>query len=852
MKLLKIIQILLISGSVWVLLANNVKSQDSQTPVESGQINSQTVTEVVEVTGVKLAETNKGIELIIETTAARKLQVLNRSQGKNFIAEIPNAQLKLSEKNVFSQINPVDGISEVIVTNKDKNSIQIKVVGESNLPKVELFDSNQALIFALSPVTNTVQKPTPKPSPTESQQEPIELIVTGERDGYRVPNATTGTRIDTAIRDIPQSIQVVPQEILKDQQVTRLDEALRNVSGVIGNSSEGGGFQFSIRGFERARTMKDGFSQSPSSVSGSGILTLPETANLERIEVLKGPASILYGEVQPGGTINLVTKKPTSEPLYEAELQIGSRGFVQPRIDFSDALTPDKNVRYRLNALIQNDEGFRDFDQNIQRQFIAPIVTWNINEKTDLTFNFEYLHDKRPYDTGLVAFGDGIIDVPRSRIVNEPDDFNEKDFLSTGYSFEHRFNDNWLIRNAFRFSNQQINQNVFAPLGFDEATGNVNRANAATEWLQNDIGLQTNVVGKFETGSIKHTLLFGVDWNRDYSDIEVKLNLAQPSILNIFNPVYGSTPRLGFDEIPILGRSQEVRTSKLGLFLQDQIAFSDNLKLLAGLRYDTIEQKQTSNPSFLDRTGSESTQNPDALIPRLGIVYQPIPEMSLYASYSRSFTPNSGVTTDGDFLEPEEGEGYEIGVKSELFKDRLFATLAYYDITKKNIASPDPRFPNLAGVSVATGEQRSRGIELDLTGKISPGWDIIASYSYTDAEVTEDNVTPIGNKLVGIPEHSASLWTTYTIQQGDLEGLGLGIGFNYVGNRKGDLANTFDLGSYFLTNAAFFYKKDNWRAALNFKNIFDVNYVQGAPFSRFRNIEPGAPFTVIGSVSVKF
>ncbi|MEL6306175.1 MAG: TonB-dependent receptor plug domain-containing protein [Bacteroidota bacterium] len=170
---------------------------------------------------------------------------------------------------------------------------------------------------------------------------------------------------------MPQSIQVVPQEILKDQQVTRLDEALRNVSGVIGNSSEGGGFQFSIRGFERARTMKDGFSQSPSDALGSsGILTLPETANLERIEVLKGPASILYGEVQPGGTINLVTKKPTSEPLYEAELQIGSRGFVQPRIDFSDALTPDKNVRYRLNALIQNDEGFRDFDQNIQRQFI--------------------------------------------------------------------------------------------------------------------------------------------------------------------------------------------------------------------------------------------------------------------------------------------------------------------------------------------------------------------------------------------------------------------------------------------------------------------------------------------------
>lgn len=163
-----------------------------------------------------------------------------------------------------------------------------------------------------------------------------------------------------------------------------------------------------MRGFERARVLRDGFRLSPSdSFGNTGILTLPETANLERIEVLKGPASILYGEIQPGGVINLVTKKPTSEPFFEGELQLGSRDFLRPRIDVSDALTADKRLRYRLNALLQRDDGFRNFDRDIERQFIAPVVTWNISDRTDLTLDLEYLHDERPYDTGLLAFGRG-------------------------------------------------------------------------------------------------------------------------------------------------------------------------------------------------------------------------------------------------------------------------------------------------------------------------------------------------------------------------------------------------------------------------------------------------------------
>lgn len=263
------------------------------------------------------------------------------------------------------------------------------------------------------------------------------------------------------------------------------------------------------------------------------------------------------------------------------------------------------------------------------------------------------------------------------------------------------------------------------------------------------------------------------------------------------------------------------------------------------MRYDTVEQETT-----IAESTSESTQNSDAFTPRLGIVYQPTEEISLYASYSQSFNPNTETTASGDLLEPETGEGYEFGVKAQLLKDRLFATLAYFDITKQNVATDDPiNF----GASVATGKQQSQGVEFDVIGEILPGWNIIASYTYIDAEVTEDNDEEIvGNNLAGVPRHSASLWTTYEIQTGNLQGLGFGVGFNYAGERQGDLDNSFEVDSYFLTNAAIFYRRDNWRVALNFKNLFDVNYIEAVGNSRVRGIYPGEPFTAIGSVSVEF
>ena len=242
----------------------------------------------------------------------------------------------------------------------------------------------------------------------------------------------------------------------------------------------------------------------------------------------------------------------------------------------------------------------------------------------------------------------------------------------------------------------------------------------------------------------------------------------------------------------------------------------------------------------------ETSQSDTAFSPRVGIVYQPIEPISIYASYARSFTPTIGTSASGEDFSPERGTQYEIGVKADI-NNRLSATLALFDLTRSNVTTEDPDNPFF---EIQTGEQNSQGIELDVNGEILPGWNIIAGYAYTDAQVIEDNSIPEGNRLRNAPENAFNLWTTYEIQQGNLQGLGFGLGFNFVDERPGDLENTFELPSFFRTDAAIFYERDRLRASVNFQNLFDVDYYASAR-SRVR-VDPGAPFSVLGTVSWQF
>ena len=413
------------------------------------------------------------------------------------------------------------------------------------------------------------------------QEDSLRIVVTGEEGSrYVEPNATTGTRTDTPLRDIPQSIQVIPQEVLEDQQVIRLNDALRNVSGIVAGSNDPRGQRFNIRGFDSSSVLRDGFRLTNGSSGNSGF---PELANIEQIEVLKGPAAILFGSVEPGGVINLVSEQPESEPAYEGNIRAGSRGLFEGSLDATGPLTADGRVLYRLNTLYRNEDYFRDFDANIERLFIAPVVSWAISDRTDLILDLEYRDDERPSDFGLAAIGDSVADVPFDRVFGEPEDIFEGTFLRTGYKLEHRFNDSWKVRNAFHYTRYESEFSGAGGGRLDEATGTLLRNFISLAQPSDTFGVQTNIVGEFSTGSIDHTLLAGFDFYRREETGLGLGNFRAFAPINIFNPVYGLTPRPDFSQEPVFIDS-DTNINSYGFYVQDQIALSDNLKVLAALR----------------------------------------------------------------------------------------------------------------------------------------------------------------------------------------------------------------------------------------------------------------------------
>ncbi|MEH2287413.1 TonB-dependent siderophore receptor [Nostoc sp.] len=811
------------------------------------------IREVVQVTAVKANPTAKGVEVILQTTKGQQLQVTNRSTDNNFIADIPNAQLRLpsGEAFTFRSEKPLAGITEITVNNLDANTIRVTVIGEASSPTVELFDSDEGLIFGLTTAASTAQQPpqtqptpqveqpvnqTQPQQPSAESDEPIELVVTGEQDGYSVPDATTATKTDTPLRDIPQSIQVVPQQVLRDQQATRLNDALRNVPGVVSSSGPPGNSEssgFTIRGFNSGITLRNGLADP------LGDRSL-ELSNIERVEVLKGPASALFGNGSPGGTANLITKQPLSTPYYALEATVGSYSYYRGAVDLSGPLNDDKTALYRLNVSYKDAGSFIDFahDKNL---LIAPVLSFAIGERTKLSLEGEYISA----DTNrlwLPAFGT-VLPNPNGKILrnlntsgpDRNDNYVHEDIGRIGYSLEHKFSDNWSLKNAFRAIFYHFETSAFLRDGTPLVDNRIlNREFNQGEFNDEAYNLLTDIVGKFSTGSIQHQLLFGFDLSR--YDSKYLFNNRSAAPIDLFNPVYDRS--LGES---LGSQNGSSLTEALGIYVQDQIALSQNLKLLLGVRFDAF--KQTDGDLIAN---TESSQSGDAFSPRFGIVYQPIEPISLYASYSRSFSPAIGISFDGSTFEPERSTQYEVGVKADL-NQRISTTLAFYNLTRSNVLTEDPINQDY---SIQTGEQRSRGIEFNIGGEILPGLNVIAGYAYTDAIITEDNTYTPGNHLNNVPKNSFNLWTKYEIQSGSLKGLGFGLGLFYVGSRQADLDNSFELPSYFRTDAAIFYKQGQLGAQVNFRNLFDVDYFDSA--RDLLLVYPGEPFTVQGTISWEF
>jgi iron complex outermembrane recepter protein len=782
--------------------------------------------QVVEITGVNIQTTEAGVEIKLQTSSAETLRSSTQVEGTTLITEIENAVLTLPEGQSFRQQNPAEGMTEITVTQLQPTQIQVRVAGVQTVPDVQVSSGADGLVLSVTPDLGA-----------EAETE-ITVTAEQEQEGYRVPNASTATKTDTPVRDLPGSIQVIPQQVLKEQNLLRLNDSLRNVSGVQPDDSFGGQIdRVNIRGFSTDTFLRDGIRQSQFSTR--------ETENIDRIEVLKGPASVLYGNLEPGGAINLVSKQPLADPYYAAELSVGSFTFVRPSFDLSGPLNADKTVLYRLNGAYEHNNGFRDFQTNTDRVFVAPALTWKISDQTDLTLDFSYLNDSRPFDEGTVAIGDGVADIPRDRILADANNRRRVEEFQVGYSFEHRFSDRWKLRNRFSYLSSDTSDFRLAHWIIED-DGTLDRRFVANQDTYDSFSLNTDVTGTFKTGPIEHTLLIGLDLNRETTEGSQRRLPGHPSFFtNIFTQVSDPLPNVSRADLTEFGRNDSREQNRLGFYLQDQIKILENLKILLGGRFDLYDR--TSVDRLFNTTTEDSVQR---FSPRVGLVYQPIEPISLYASFSQSFNPDDllSVQADGSVVDPSTATQYEAGIKGEFLNQRLSATLAAYRINKTNIATTDPNNP---AFSIPVGEVRSQGIELDIVGEPIPGWNLIASYAYTDAEVTEDNFFTVGNRVANVPLHSASLWSTYELQSGSLKGLGFGLGLFVVGDRPGDFDNSFTLPGYLRTDATLFYRRDNVRLGLNFQNLFNVDYAESS--AQFReSIYEGEPFTIIGSVSIKF
>jgi iron complex outermembrane receptor protein len=777
----------------------------------------ETTSRVIKITGVKLNSTDAGLEVVLESDLASTAIPVTRTEGNIFIAEIKNAVLALPEGEGFQAENPATGITRVSVTQVDETTIAVNVVGAERVPTatVRVMESLAA-------------QPT---APAESTEGEEEIVATGNQSpGYRVPNASTATKTDTPIRDIPASIQVIPREVIRDQGATNIRETVRNVSGITYSSSSGNrGENFVLRGFEAAQFengYRDDFFSSR---------TQRDLANVQQVEILKGPASILFGRLEPSGVVNFITKQPLRDPLYQLEFTAGSFSFFRPTADLSGPLTKDKNLAYRFNIAYENAGSFRDRVQS-ERIFLAPSLSWQISPDTKLSFDVTHLRDKRPIDRGIVVLSNNqIADIPISRVLGDPT--QQESFTETRatLALEHRFNSNISLKTAFRYTNATENGPgcTLQIFGSSDDDRNYPVSQCFGRQDYNTYTWQNDLTVKFKTGSIQHTLLIGTELSRLTSFFTG--GAFDAGFIDIFNPNYNFT--LG--AVTDFGTGSDT-TDTFGIYIQDQITILKNLKVLVGGRFDTYNYESPGD-AFGPKT------NAQAFSPRLGIVYQPIPEVSLYGSYSRSFTPEIGRNASDQPFKPKRGTGYEVGIKTEFLKGRLSSTLAFYNTTLNNVLTSDP---DNFGFSIQTGEQRSRGIEFDVAGEILPGWKIIATYAHTDAEITKDNTFAVGNRLTNVPRNSGSLWSTYTLQTGKLKGLGIGFGIFAVGERAGDLENSFVLPAYLRLDAALFYQKDDFRIGINFKNLSNTRYFEGSQGRE--QVIPGAPFGVSGTVSYSF
>ncbi|HDS1754709.1 TonB-dependent receptor [Pseudomonas sp. M5] len=702
------------------------------------------------------------------------------------------------------------------------------------------------VLHAVSPLAFAESESLGNPAQIELQALNINGTADSERadgpvEGYKASRSASATRTDTALHEIPQSISVVPKDVLEDTGATRLQDGL-DYAGGVGRANNFGGqglTTFTVRGFTTGEFYRNGFP------INRGYPNAPDANSVERLEVIRGPATSLYGRGDPGGTFNVVSKQPLAEPKVTLGSQLDDQGMHRATLDATGPLNEEGSLAYRLNVLGEGGESFRD-DVESERYDVAPVLSWQVNDATKIVFEGDFMRNNHPLDRGLTRLPGQRGTASRDTNIWEKgsDNLLHNDNNMAQLRFEHALSEDWTLGGGMQWLDGSLKGNAVEAnaLQADGQTLGRNFNYRKLEWTDRDY--QLNLTGHFDTGGFAHTLLTGIEYeDYDYSSIIQRSAAGAGAYpIDIFDPVLGQ-PR------PALTRTTTHDKENLktwAAFIQDQVALTERLKALAGVRFERYEHDYDNK---LNNAGDFS-KGENGVTPRFGLLYDITDTLAVYANTARSFKPNSGASLQGSGFDPEKGKSYELGVKWEAPDRQLSIDAAVYHIVKENVLTRDPNDPS-GTYSIAAGEVRSRGLDINIAGNLTPEWRVIGGYAYVDAEVTQDNTVPSGTRLANIPRNSFSLLNTYEFQDGLAKGLGLGVGVKYIDDRAGQTAaTTYTMASYSVVDLHSFYKvNEHVRLNLDVKNVFNKGYDEGA-FNTY--VYPGAPRTVQAGVAYTF
>ncbi|RVT72288.1 TonB-dependent siderophore receptor [Flavobacterium sufflavum] len=640
-----------------------------------------------------------------------------------------------------------------------------------------------------------------------------EIVVTGNKPQKPVSASRSGIKP----MDLPQSVQVIGNEIISQQQAIRLSEVIKNANGVYVGSARGGAQEsFFSRGYDMSANnmFKNGFRYNAGSI--------PEVSGLERVEFLKGGSALLFGNVAPGGILNLVTKTPQFAKGGEITMQAGSYDYYKPSVDFYGPL--NKSIAYRFTGSYENSKSFRDVVKN-ERLYVNPSFLFNVTDKTHITVQGDYLTANWTPDFGTGIIGKTILDIPRNTYFGSLWSNGNTKSASASVLVNHDFNKNWKLSFNSSFQNYKRTQLSTAQLSdLDNAAtypipGFWNRGLVQNKNLEQIFGDQLSLQGTFNTGSVKHQIFTGVDWENSlataytYTFNEKYVQTGTKDGKPVYGPtLYDTINLFAFDpttqrnDIPTTGRATQIaktETNRFGVYFQDLISITEQFKVLAGIRWSWQESELSTYKETATGAGNPEKATPtvdpkrldNAFSPKIGLIFQPTKDMSLFASYSSSFTPNTGLTVDGKTIEASIIDQYEAGIKKDFWRGILSTNVTVYQIKNSNLAQTAPYLADgvtvnaNSNIKLLGGATKSKGVEVDVTAKPLEGLSINAGYSYNDMRYTKTSGTHgsfiVGDRVARTPATTANLSFFYKLPSGALKGLSFGAIGNYIGKRIG-------------------------------------------------------------------